>query len=372
MKKFDVIVIGCGITGLSSGFRLARSGLKVMCVDMMPIGLGTSSMALGYVSPPCEPYVQGNQELVQLAVKSLKMFAEFLLELQDTTSDKYDVNTKGYIHVAFSEEELPILDQMQTSWENAGLRIGRLKQTETLQVEPLISPSAYESLFMEEALGVNPREIIGGLVRAIDLLGGTVRDNVQVIGLISTSGKCEGVQLADEAIYADFVIVAAGSWSLNLLPEQIHPLIKPFKGQVVILKGPVENRLVCMVSTNNDVDIVPRRDGEILVGTSMEDRGFDINPTAKVSIEIMSRAFEVVPALAEYPIIGSRAGIRPCTSTRLPVIGPHPHHPNVIFATGHCQDGILLSPITSAIVSNLVSQTELSYPIDSFLPRLSE
>ncbi len=366
MARDEAIIIGCGIIGLTTGFQLSRAGIKVTCIDKGIIGAGSSSVALGYVSPP--PNHEAHKQFTDLAVKSLRMYSDFISELASVTKDDYDLNRNGYLHVAFSEDELPVLRRMYNSWVRAGLSILPLNPKETLQIEPLVSPKILQSLLMEDALSVNPREIMGGLAKAIRILGGDIIENVNVKNLVLNNDTCVGVNSDNGLLKSNFVVVSAGSWSSSLISSLVDKEVKPIKGQAVILKSHSHPTPTRPISTNHGVDILPRQNGEVVAGTTTEYLGFDELPTAVVAHEILSKAFDVVPVLKNYQIIGTRAGLRPCTGSTIPIIGPHPEYKNLIISTGHCQDGVLLAPITAHLVESFIANKEISIEIDEFMP----
>lgn len=366
MVNDEVIVIGCGIIGLTIGFQLASSGIKVTCIDKSSIGSGGSSAALGYVSPP--PNHEVHEQFTNLAIRSLHLFEEFISNLRNITQKDYEVNQNGYLHLIFSEDEKPTLRQMYKSWVRAGLNILPLTRDETLEIEPLVSSKIIQSLLMEDAISVNPQELMTGLANGIKKLGSKILENTEIIGLLLKNNNCEGVLVGNDALKTKYIVVSTGSWTSSLTENIIKQRVKPIKGQVVILKAHTQPYLSRPISTNYGVDILPRRNGDVWVGTSNEDIGFDIHPNASVAIDMLSKAFDVVPALEKYGIIGSRAGLRPYSQAGLPIIGPHPKYHNLIFATGHYQDGVLLAPITSLLIEEYILGGNLSHLIDDFIP----
>jgi glycine oxidase len=209
-------------------------------------------------------------------------------------------------------------------------------------------------VILQDAMNVNPRELREILHGALKGLGVEMRTNESVQGLDIAGDACTGVLVKSGRIDANWVVVSAGSWSNTVLGELRIPDLSPTKGQVVLLRSRGGAVLRYPVSTSDELDMMPRPNGHLLIGTSNEEAGFDTSTTAVVLSGILNRALAVVPAVGDYEFVRAYAGLRPCTATRRPVIGPHPLCPNVIVSTGHCQNGVLMAPLTADTVVDLV------------------
>lgn len=352
VQRQRVVVAGSGIVGLSIAFRLVRSGYDVTCLDDGRPGIA-SYAALGYIAPPSITSVP--PEVVLFGGEAYRRFLNFVNDLEAASGARPFIAENGYMHVAVTDDQVREIDTICESWDTAGLRYTRMSGDTARQHEPMLASVVRAALIMRDAMSVNPRELTQLLRGMLANLGVEMRMNASVRALDVAGGACSGVFVEDGRIEADWVIVSAGSWTNSVLGDLRINSVIPTKGQVALLRsrgGPV---LQYPVSSSNDLDMMPRPEGHLLIGTSNEDMGYDTSATAYVLSGIFNRALEVVPAIGQYEFVRTYAGLRPCTADRRPIIGQHDACPNVIVATGHCQNGVLMSPLTADAVLDIVS-----------------
>lgn len=352
VQRQRVVVAGSGIVGLSIAFRLVRSGYDVICLDDGRPGIA-SYAALGYIAPPSITSVP--PEVVLFGGEAYRRFLNFVNDLEAASGVRPFFAANGYIHVAITDDQVREIDTICESWDTAGLHYTKMSGDTARLHEPMLASTVQSALLMRDSMSVNPRELTQILRGMLENLGIEMRMKTSVRGLDITGNTCSGVIVEGGRIDADWVIVSAGSWSNLVLGELQVNSVSPTKGQVALLKsrsGPV---LQYPVSSSNDLDMMPRPEGHLLIGTSNEDVGYDTSATAFILSGIFNRALEAVPAVGQYEFIRAYAGLRPCTADRRPVIGPHDACPNVIVATGHCQNGVLMAPLTADAVLDLVS-----------------
>lgn len=323
----DVAVIGGGVIGLSIALRCARRGLGVAVHDPAP-GSGASAVAAGMLAPVTEAHY-GEEALTSLALASLALWPAFAAELG--LGDAYTEH--GTLLVGLDNGDRAELDRQHGFYARLGLESHRLTGSETRALEPLLSPRVRGGVHAPGDHQVDPRRLLSALLSACRTSG------VSFVPSTVTSPS---------SLDASVVVVCAGARDLLGLP------VRPVHGQVLRLRGPYElRRTVRGIVEGRGVYIVPRPDGEVAVGASAAERGFDTVPRAGDAYELLRDALEVVPELGEYELREVRAGLRPGTPDNAPILGAV-GPPRVIAATGHYRNGILLAPVTAELITELI------------------
>ncbi len=344
----DVIVVGGGVEGLSVAWRAARRGMSVAVVDPDP-GSGATHAAAGMLAPVSEVTYTEEPQL-RLGLASLALWPSFRDELEDDSGVGLDYRSDGTLKIAYSADDMAVLDELATFEQTLGLRVERLTGRECRKLEPMLSPSIRGGMLARDDAWVNPRLVARALLAALDRHGGTL------IAERAVELTPRGVRLASGTVAAaPRVVVAAGSWSSRLLPGLP---VRPVKGQILRLRGPAGflTRCVRGLVHGSPAYLVPRGDGEITVGATVEELGFDGRVTAGGVYELLRDARELVPGLTELELAETTVGFRPGTPDNLPLIGPvdapwpagESREVDVLAATGHHRNGILLTPITAA------------------------
>lgn len=347
-RTADVIVVGGGVAGLSIAWRAARSGMSVSVVDPAPGG-GATHAAAGMLAPVTEVTYTEEPQL-RLGLASLALWPSFRDELEDDSGVGLDYHSDGMLQIAYSADDMAVLNELAAFERTLGLRVERLTGRECRKLEPMLSPSIRGGTLVRDDAWVNPRLVARALLTALDRHGGTL------IADRAVELTPRGVRLASGAVAAaPRVVVAAGSWSPQLLPGLP---VRPVKGQILRLRGPVGFLTKCIrgLVHGSPAYLVPRGDGEITVGATMEELGFDGRVTAGAVYEVLRDAHELVPGLTELELAETTVGFRPGTPDNLPFIGPvdapwpagDGRGIEVFAATGHYRNGILLTPITAA------------------------
>ncbi|SNS13830.1 glycine oxidase [Streptosporangium subroseum] len=349
---FDVLVIGGGVIGLSVAWRTAASGLRVAVVDPAPAS-GASHAAAGMLAPVSE-VTYTEEPLLQLGLASLERWPAFAAELEVASGHDLDYRTDGTLDVAFDSDDLAALDELATFIGKLGLPAQRLTGRECRRLEPMLAPSVRGGLLAGGDAWVDPRRVTGALLAALERLGCALIRS-RVAGLEASPETVTGVRLATgESVGAGRVILAAGVWSgaLEGLPPEVLPPVRPVKGQIMRLRSPtpILQRCVRGVVHGSHVYLVPRGDGELVVGATQEEMGFDTRVTAGGLWELLRDARELVPGVTELEVADVVAGLRPGTPDNLPLIGPT-SLPGLSLATGHHRAGVLLAPLTADLCS---------------------
>ncbi|MCT9930174.1 glycine oxidase ThiO [Planotetraspora sp. A-T 1434] len=346
-----MVIIGGGVVGLSVAWRTARRGLSVAVVDPAPGG-GATHVSAGMLAPVSE-VTYTEEPLLRLGLASLARWPSFRAELEDESGSALDYRADGTLDIAYGADDMAYLDELAAFEKTLGLRVERLTGRECRAFEPMLSPSVRGGLLARDDAWVNPRRVVRALLTSFEKAGGTLLpDRVTALSAGRDGGdgdRSSGVRLASgEVVRATNVVVAAGSWSPSLVPGLP---VRPVKGQILRLRGPEGflTRCVRGLVHGSPAYLVPRGDGEITVGATVEELGFDGRVTAGGVYELLRDARELVPGITELELTETAVGFRPGTPDNLPLIGPAGSH-GVLAATGHHRAGVLLAPITAEAV----------------------
>jgi glycine oxidase len=330
-----VAVVGGGPIGLASAWRLAQAGLDVTVYDPTPGG-GAADVAAGMLAPVSEAHF-GEEALLRLNLASIELWPAFAAELEAASGLPVHHRAVGSLVVAFDGDDHAALLELHRYQAELGLDVRRLRARECREFEPMLAPGVRSGLLATQDHAVDPRSLCRALLAACERAGVTVR-------------RERVTALAEVA--ADTVVLAAGCWSAALADVPVRPV----KGQIVTLRGRADRPLIThavrgMVKGAHAY-LVPRVDGRILIGATVEEQGFDMTVTAGGVYELMRDASLLVPGITELELVEVRAGLRPGTPDNAPLIGVHG---DVVVATGHYRNGILLTPVTADAVAACVT-----------------
>ncbi|MHB1924507.1 MAG: glycine oxidase ThiO [Acidimicrobiales bacterium] len=363
----DVLVIGGGVIGLAIAWRLAQRGLAVTVVDPAP-GRAASWAAAGMLAPVTEAHYQ-EEGLLGLNLESARRWGDFAAELEEASGTPVGYRACGTLAVAADAGDHAWLGDLHRFQLELGLRAERLTSRECRQVEPALSPRIRGGVRVEGDHQVDPRRLSAALIEAgrrlrVRFMAGRVESLVMEAGFcIGAAVATAGSLPAGDAVTlrAGLVVLAAGAWSSELatgLPAGLMPPVRPVKGQILRLRQregtPVLNGNVRGLVEGSSVYLVPRADGEVVVGATMEEQGFDTTVTAGAVLNLLRDAYGLVPELAEFEFVEATASLRPCTPDNGPVIGASGVD-RLLLAGGHHRNGVLLTPVTADLVADLVT-----------------
>ncbi|HEY6767502.1 MAG TPA: glycine oxidase ThiO [Candidatus Sulfotelmatobacter sp.] len=336
MKTWDVIIIGGGIIGLTLSLELRKRGASVLIVERGEPGR-EASHAAGGMLVDCE--LETLPAMQALATASAKMYPEFAHEVEMESGMKIDLRDHGTIL-------FPSLDPMtHPMFQSAPLNPVNLRE-----LEPAVE-KLYPSAFYLKERSVDPRALTkaawqAAKNRGVDFSSGDAATTVNL-----SDGRVSGVSAAKTSFLGEKVVNCAGAWSGQIGP---HPLpTRPVKGQMLCLIMPSRELLKHVIRTPI-VYLIPRSDGRLLVGATVEEAGFDKRTDADAIQRLHRAALDVVPQLRNAKILESWAGLRPGTPDALPILGTTPT-PGYYVATGHFRDGILLAPITAKVMADVLT-----------------
>ena len=347
----DAVVIGGGVIGLSVAWRAARAGLSVAVVDPEP-GSGASHFAAGMIAPVGE-VEYGEEAVIALNRDSAERYPAFIAELELDAGRSAGYRQTGTLHVATDGDEQTELERQYRHRLELGLPVARLTSRETRELEPGLAPSIRGGMLVETDHQVDPRATVATLLQACSRLG--VRIHRCRGSVLVEAGRVTGVALdRGEPIQTARVVIAAGCWSGTVpgVPTEAMPPVRPVKGQIVRLRG--EPGLIARTIRGSRVYILPRGDGRIVVGGTVEERGFDTTVVAGAVLDLLRDARALVPDIAELELVEAAAGLRPGSPDNMPIVGDSAV-PGLIVATGHFRNGYLLAPATADAVAGVLA-----------------
>lgn len=352
----DVVIIGAGVCGLGIAWRLAQRGLAVTVLDKGAVGAAASRVAGGMLAA-CAEAEPGEEELVRLGRHAQGLWPGFAAELLETTGIDVELRTEGTLVLAPTADERARLLHLNEFQQGLGLTLDWLTAADVRRREPQLAPGLAGALFSPEDHQVAPRSLVAALTRAAVQAGVTLRPHTAVARIVVENGRATGVELADGTrISAGTVVLAAGAWSRGIegLRPAARPPVRPIKGQVIILKMDPAAPLLTHVLWAPGCYLVPRRDGQLVLGATVEEKGFDTAITAGGIFSLLEAAWRVLPAIEELPIVETIVGHRPGSRDDAPILGAA-EVPGLVYATGHHRNGILLAPVTADAVARLVA-----------------
>src|SRR5262245_2556835 len=408
----DVIIIGGGLIGMGIAWRTAQAGADVAVIDPTP-GAGASHVAAGMVAPVTELHY-GEEALLRLNLESSSMFPEFAAELEDITGLPSGFHRAGTLAVAMDRDDLAALSDLYDFQRSLGLEVDRLTSRECRRLEPLLAPAICGGLFVANDHSADPRVLFAALAAAARRAGVMlVTEPAATIQLDGEGGsepspasgkagadrtqqshpsgeasadqvdRAAGVRLANgELLPASTVVLAAGCWSASLagLPTLAVPPVRPVKGQLLRLRAPsppvsaapsqpasVPQRAVRAVVRGSSVYVVPRPSGEVVVGATTEEQGFDTTVTAGAVYELLRDARTLIPTITELAMVEASAGLRPGSPDNAPILGRSSVQ-GLVIASGHYRNGVLLTPLTSAAIADLLTTGHAPEIIEPFSP----
>ncbi|HEX4259295.1 MAG TPA: glycine oxidase ThiO [Streptosporangiaceae bacterium] len=352
----DVFIAGGGVIGLSIAWRARQAGFDVTVADPDP-GQGASHAAAGMLTPVSEA-AYTEKELFGLGAASLARYPAFAAELTEASGRPTGFRLTGTLQVGYDHDDLAVIDELRELHDSLGVPGQWLTGRECRRLEPMLDPAVRGGLLAEADGSVDPRLLTQALLAAVERAG------VRMIRLPVTRIEGRTARLADGTVAeADWVVLAAGwkSAGIDGLPAGAVPPVRPVKGQVLRLRGPAGflNRSVRGVVRGSSVYLVPREDGELVVGATQEELGEDTRVTAGGLWELLRDARALVPGLTELEFTEAVARLRPGTPDNGPILGPGPADgtsDGLVLATGHFRNGVLLTPVTAdAIVGYLTN-----------------
>ena len=377
----DVVVAGGGVIGTAIAWRAATAGLDVMLVDPGD-GDAASLVAAGMLAPASEALF-GEGALLRINLLAVARFGSFAAELEEVTGQRVGLRREGTLAIAYDPGDYAALMRLTAFRRSAGLDAEELDSRACRKLESFLTPDVHGGVLFAGDWSVDNRRYAAALRAAVAAKVRIVRDRVTEV--LTRDGRARGVRLADGGeVGSAQVVVAAGCWSSAIagLPEQVRAAVRPVKGQLLRLRHPAGMPLVISHTIRAtvrgaDVYLVPRADGEVVVGATQEERGPDRTVTAGAVHDLLRDAMSVLPVTSELILAETCAGLRPGTPDNGPIVGGFGAgngQGGLLLATGHYRNGILMSPVTAdAIVACLTGHQPVAewepFTPERFLPR---
>jgi glycine oxidase len=372
-RTSDVLVVGGGIIGLVTAWRAAQRGLATALVDPEPGG-GAAQVAAGMLAAVTELHY-GEQTLLGLNLASARRYPDFAAELTELTGHELGYRRCGTLAVALDADDRAHLRELHALQRASGLESEWLSGRECRRLEPMLAPGVRGGLRVDGDHQIDPRRLAGALVAACERAG-VVFHRAWAERLTVERERAAGCVLRDGTVLgAGQVVLAAGSLSGQLagVPDDVLPPVRPVKGQVLRLTvpkryAPFLSRTVRAVVRGSQVYLVPRLSGELVIGATTEELGWDTTVTAGGVYELLRDAHELVPGITELPLTETRAGLRPGSPDNAPLLGPTDLD-GLLLATGHYRNGVLLTPVTGDAMAHALTTGELPEVARPFTPR---
>ncbi|MFC9908513.1 glycine oxidase ThiO [Streptomyces sp. NPDC059862] len=372
-RTSDVLVIGGGIIGLVTAWRAAQRGFATAVVDPEPGG-GAAQVAAGMLAAVTELHY-GEQTLLGLNLASARRYPDFAAELTDLTGHDLGYRQCGTLAVALDADDRAHLRELHALQRQSGLDSEWLSGRDCRRLEPMLAPGVRGGLRVDGDHQIDPRRLTGALVAACERTG-VVFHREWAQRLVVVRDRAAGaVTRAGTELAAGQVVLAAGSLSGRLagVPDAVLPPVRPVKGQVLRLTVPQQyapflSRTVRAVVRGSHVYLVPRESGELVVGATSEELGWDTTVTAGGVYQLLRDAHELVPGITELPLTETRAGLRPGSPDNAPLLGPTGLD-GLLLATGHYRNGVLLTPVTGDVMAHVLTTGELPDVARPFTPK---
>jgi glycine oxidase len=364
-RSRDVAIVGAGIVGCSIAFELARAGMQVCVLERGGIGEESSTAAAGMLSG--QHGVTNLGARYQLHVEARELHAQLAADLRELTGVDVGFCRWGLLELLFTPGEVRAADRCHAIQTQAGLRVERLGREETQTLEPALAPDLLGSIrYVDEAHVHNGRLTIA-LAEAARRTGAELRSGAPALALIHEGERIVGVRTPAETVYAETVIVANGAWAGDLIrPLGLTLPVKPMRGQMLAVR--TVPHAVSQIIYGHHMYLVPRPDGETLIGATVEDVGFRKEVTLAGLEELIQAGRHIAPGIMDQPVMRTWAGLRPGSPDGLPLVGTVQGRPGLLLAVGHYRNGILLGPLTGVLVKQWLVDQQRSPYLDLLRP----
>jgi glycine oxidase len=363
MKKFDAAIAGGGVIGGAVALELARAGLRVAVFDRQQPGQEASWASAGILSPA--PENPGMVVMVPLGKASLGLYPEFVAQVEEISGKNTGFRPKGTLEALFSHDTKAELSTIIALHHGLGLKAEPLRAADARELEPALSEEVEAAVLRPEEGSIDNRALTAAILEAAQRSGAEVFSGNGAKAIWREGNRCAGLVLQNERVEAKWTVIAAGCFSAMIEGIAPYAPVRPAKGQMAALRA--DDLKMERVLWSEKIYLVPRNDGRILAGATIEYAGFDKRTTAGGIEKILSAAIDLAPDLANARIEETWAGLRPDTPDHLPILGPTDID-GLLIATGHFRSGILLAPVTARLIREWIVEQRVSVDWDRFSP----
>lgn len=359
MLKNKIHIIGAGVAGLAIGWELAQAGHAVTLYDKGTAGRAASWAAAGMLAAIMETE-PGEEALFPFALAAQKCWPEYKAKLETASGINIGYRESGTLFIAAEADDIGLLKQRAQYINAMGGQLEWLDKNSLRKREPFFSPRVSAALYSPTDHQVDNRALVEALIIACKKAGVVIHENTVVDEIVIANNKVAGLRANDEHIEADNIILAAGAWSgaLNGIPAPNLPPVFPMKGQLLALQMEPRLPLLTHVVWTRHVYLVPREDGRLVIGATMEDKGFDDQLTGGGLLHLLRETWEVLPGIEELPLLECWAGFRPTSRDDAPILGPS-GIAGLTYATGQHRHGILFTPLLGSCVAHYIKEGTL-------------
>lgn len=363
-----VAVLGGGIVGAAVAWRLAQRGCPVELIDAAgssPAHRSSTWASAGLLAPGAEAE-PGEEALHTLCSRSASMWPAFAHELEADSGCDLDFRDSGSLVVALTRDDVARLRHAQRFHDALGTVQEWWTHDQVAMHEPNLAGTVLAARYLSNDRQVNPRSVLRALHQVLPTLGVRVHDRIARSVAFNASGA--EVHGDDWTVSADIIVLAAGAWSraIDGLPAHWLPQVHPVKGQMLSVAMPPDAPLLTHAVFTPRIYLVPRSDGQLLIGATVEDRGFDAEITAGGLLHLLEAAWRVLPAIESARVVDTWCGFRPGSRDDAPLLGFRSDR--LMIATGHYRNGILLAPATAHAVAEAVCTGRTPSWIGAFSP----
>ena len=363
MKIFDVVIAGGGLIGGAIALELSHAGLRVAVFEKGEPGREASWASAGILSPA--PESPAMIPVIPLAKASMSLYPEFVAKAEEISGQSVGFRPLGTMDALFSRDAARDLSTLIALHHGLGLKAEALQPEEARELEPALSPDVEAAALRPEEASIDNRALTQAVLQAARKSGAEVFPQDPVEAIWREHGRCAGLHVRGVKIAAKWTVIAAGCFSAGIEGVESYAPVRPAKGQIVSLRA--DHLKIERVLWSEKIYLVPRNDGRILAGATVEYVGFDKHVTAGAVHKILSDAIEVVPGLAKAQIEETWAGLRPDSPDHLPIMGPTDLE-GLVIATGHFRSGILLTPITARLTREWITEQRVSVDWERLSP----
>ncbi len=363
----ELLIIGSGVIGLAIARQLHKKGVgKITLLERGEIGRESSYAAAGILAPNAE--ADRIDEFFRFCHDSGGLYPDFARELLEETGIDIELERSGTLYAAFNDADVGEIRRRYEWQKRAGLAVEHLNAETIRKIEPFVSPDVREALFFPNDWQVENRKLLAALRKYADINRIEIIENTEVVRLSKENGKITGAETNNQKIAAETVIIATGAWTSLLKTNDFSmPSVRPIRGQIIAFQ--TAKRLFQTVIYSPRGYLVPRLDGRILIGATVEDVGFKKTTTEAGTAFLRGIALEIAPSLVNLNVAEKWAGLRPFAADHLPILGAFPGIENLLIATAHYRNGILLAPKTAEIVADKIADDIESNYLKMFSPR---
>ena len=363
-ELYDVVVVGAGIVGCSVSYHLARSGLKVALLDKGSVAGEATQAAAGMLAPLADEPPDEEHPLQQLALAALRYYDGLDEQLQQETGIDIGLVKVPTLRPAFDEQGRTRLQAILTQQQQFLPGLQWLEGSSAHELDPLLPETVQGALLSPYERNVQAAQITLAYARGAVTRGASLVEGCPVGRLILQGQRAVGVQTAQGSMYAEAIVLAAGAWASQWHTSRPSPPIFPVKGQMLALQALPGLQLRHTVYASGVGGIVPKADGTIYVGATVEQVGFDKGVTAEGIATLLTALTKLTPVLSKARVLRTWAGLRPRSADGFPLIGPSRSVQGLWIAGGHFRDGILLGPLTGHIIAELIQKHSTPFDLN--------